>query len=243
MVTVSQASQDVQQLELAQPSPPLVAANKGAQVRSPMREAILPAATEDSLPLRRFTLDEYHQLIDIGFFDEDERVELLEGILVSMSPINPLHSNTVDLLTEIFGAIVTRGVTRVRTQGPISIPGTESEPEPDLVIFSVSGTNFAQRHPYPQEVLLLVEVADTSLTRDRSRKGAIYAQAGILEYWICNLPDELLEVYRDPHTAASGDALYQTLSTFHRGDSVAPLAFPDFEVAVDDVLPPVANAA
>jgi Uma2 family endonuclease len=182
-------------------------------------------------------------LINIGFFDEDERVELLEGVLVYMSPINPLHSNAVDLLTEAFGAIVTRGITRVRRQGPISIPEAGSEPEPDLIIFRVSGVDFALRHPSPNEVLLVMEVADSSLAHDRSHKATLYAQAGIPDYWIWNLVDNVLEVYRDPHTPSSGDALYQTKLTYHRGESLAPLAFPDFEVEVDNILPPAANEA
>jgi Uma2 family endonuclease len=82
-----------------------------------------------------------------------------------------------------------------------------------------------------------MEVADLSLIRDRSKKGPVYAPAGIPEYWIWNLVDESLEVYRDPHAPSVGDALYQTKRTFRRGDSVAPLAFPDFEVAVSEVLP------
>ena len=225
---------------------PPVAPDTAAQVRSESskkREAILPVAPVEGMPLRRFTLDEYHQLINIGFFDEDERVELLEGVLVSMSPINPLHSNTVDLLAEIFGEIITRGVTRVRTQGPISILESESEPEPDLIIFRVPGVDFALRHPSPNEVLLVMEVADSSLAHDRSHKATLYAQAGIPDYWIWNLVDNVLEVYRDPHTPSSGDAVYQTKLTFHRGESVAPLTFPDFEVVVDDILAPAANEA
>ena len=241
IVTISQVSQDIQQAEFARSSAPSTAFETAAQSRTAIHEAILTTSIEDTLLLRRFTLEEYHQLIDIDFFDEDERVELLAGVLVSMSPINPLHSNTVDLLAEIFGEIVTRGVTRVRTQGAISILETESEPEPDLVIFRVSGLDFTQRHPYPHEVLLVAEVSDSSLTYDRTRKGAIYAQAGIPEYWIWNLVDSSLEVYRDPHVPATGDALYQSKLTFRRGESVAPLAFPDCEVAVNDVLPSAGN--
>ena len=208
-----------------------------------MREAILPVATEDSLPLRRFSMDEYHRLIEIGFFDEDERVELLEGVLVSMSPIKPPHAYVVDLVLLLFASLLSRGEIRLRVQSPISIAEIESEPEPDLVIVRDLGAVHAERHPYPTEVLLLVEVADTSLAHDRSHKGTIYAQAGISDYWIWNLVDSSLEVYREPHTSSAGDALYQTKLTYRRGDSVAPLAFPDFEIAVDDVLPPAGNAA
>ena len=117
-----------------------------------------------------------------------------------------------------------------------------TEPEPDLVISRESGSEFEDRHPYPADILLLMEVSDSSLSYDRTRKGAVYAQAGIAEYWIWNLVDGQLEVYRDPHAPAAGGAVYQTKLTFHRGDSVAPQAFPDFDVAVDDVLPPEPNS-
>ena len=222
-----------------------VAPDAAARVRSEsgkIREAILPIAPVEGLPLRRFTLEEYHRLIEIGFFNESERIELLAGVLVSMSPIYPPHANTVDLLLYVFSSLLTRAGIRLRVQGPISIPELESEPEPALVILRVSDVDFIQRHPYPQEVLLAAEVSDSSLTYDRTRKGAIYAHAGISEYWIWNLVDDQLEVYRDPHTPASGDAVYQTKLTFHRGESVAPLAFPEFEVAVDDILPSAGNA-
>ena len=88
-----------------------------------------------------------------------------------------------------------------------------------------------------------MEVSHSSLSYDRSLKGAIYAQAGISEYWIWNLVDGLLEVYRDPGTPVRGEAAYQTKLTYHRGESVVPLAFPDIEVAVDDILPAAANSA
>ena len=221
-----------------------VAPDAGAQVRSgrsKMREAILPAAPLEGMPLRRFTLDEYHRLIEIGFFDEDERVELLEGILVYMSPNYPPHIRTVIRLQRVFAAFFAREDVEVRMQGPVSIPEMMTEPEPDLVISRESGADLDERHPYPADILVLMEVSDSSLSYDRTRKRAIYAQAGITEFWIWNLVDSSLEVYRDPHTSSARDALYQTKLTYRRGDSVAPLAFPDFEVAVDDVLPPASQ--
>jgi Uma2 family endonuclease len=220
---------------------PPVAPDEGAQVRSESskkREAILPVAPVEGLPLRRFTLDEYHRLIEIGFFDEDERVELLEGVLVSMSPNNPPHIRTVIRLQRVFATFFAREDVEVRIQGSVTIPELMTEPEPDMVISRESGGDLDERHPYPADILLLMEVSDSSLAHDRTRKGAIYAQAGIPDYWIWNLVDDLLEVYRDPHTPASGDAVYLTKSTYRRGESVAPLAFPDCEVAVGDVLPP-----
>ncbi len=202
---------------------------------------VLPVVPVEGVPLRRFTLDEYHELIKIGFFDEDERIELLEGFLVSMSPIKPPHAYAVDCLLQLFASLLSRGEIRLRVQSPISIAETESEPEPDLVIAKDLGIAYARRHPHPSEILLVLEVADTTLVQDRARKGMVYARSAMAEYWILNLADESLEVYRDPHAPTAGDAVYQTKLTFHRGETVAPLAFPDFEVAVDDVLPPPAE--
>ena len=150
--------------------------------RSRSLEAVLPIAPVEGVPLRRFTLDEYHSLIEAGFFDEDERVELLEGVLVSRSPIYPPHANAVDLLLLVFSSLLTRGGIRLRVQAPISIVDSESEPEPDLVLLKDMGAAFAVRHPRPSEIFLLVEVAESSLSIDRSKKGALYAQAGIPEY-------------------------------------------------------------
>ena len=206
-------------------------------------EAVLPVSPAEGLPLRRFTLEEYHQLIDIGFFNENERVELVEGILVYLSPNNPPHIRTVIRLGRVFSFLNARADVEVRPQGPVTIPELMTEPEPDLVISMESGSDLDERHPHPSEILLLMEVSDSSLTYDRSLKGAIYAQAGIKEYWIWNLVDGLLEVYRDPQTPVSGEAAYQTKLTFHRGESVTPLAIPDIEVAVDDILPKAASTA
>ncbi|MDE0143228.1 MAG: Uma2 family endonuclease [Caldilineaceae bacterium] len=211
--------------------------------RSKKRETVLPIAPVEGLPLRRFTLDEYHSLIETGFFDEEERVELLEGVLVSMSPIHPPHANAVDLLLLVFSGLLARGGIRIRVQAPISIADSDSEPEPDLILLEDMGAAFAERHPSPSEVFLLVEVAESSLSIDRSKKGSLYAQAGITEYWIWNLVDDVLEVYRDPRSPSSGEALYQTKLTFSQGMSIAPLAFPDFKVVVDDLLSPATDEA
>ena len=235
-------TEKIQMVTAAPPVSPDPSSQAGSE-RSKIREAVLPIAPVEGVPLRRFTLDEYHSLIETGFFDEDERVELLEGVLVSMSPIYPPHANAVDLLLLVFSSLLTRGGIRLRVQAPISIIDSESEPEPDLILLKDMGAAFAERHPGPSEVFLLVEVAESSLSIDRSKKGELYAQAGITEYWIWNLVDDVLEVYRDPRSSPSGEALYQTKLTLNQGMSIAPLAFPDFYVAVDDLLSPAAGEA
>ena len=201
---------------------PPVASHDSAQVRresSKIRETVLPIVPLEGLPLRRFTLDEYHHLIDIGFFDEDERVELLEGVLVYMSPNNPPHIRTVLRLFRFLVSQITHEDIEVRAQGPISIPELMTEPEPDLVISKESGGTLDERHPYPADILLLMEVSDSSLAYDRTRKAEIYVyliiggdllevyrdpHTGIPDYWIWNLVDNSLEVYRDPHAPAIG---------------------------------------
>lgn len=227
---------------VAPPVSPEVSAQVGSESRK-MLEVFLPVSPAEGMPLRRFTLEEYHQLIDIGFFNENERVELVEGILVYMSPNNPPHIRTVLRLGKAFSSLNARADVEVRAQGPVTIPELMTEPEPDLVISMEFGTDLEERHPHPSEILLLMEVSHSSLSYDRSLKGAIYAQAGISEYWIWNLVDGLLEVYRDPRTPVRGEAAYQTKLTYHRGETVVPLAFPDIEVAVDDILPAAANSA
>ena len=225
---------------------PPVAPDTGAQVRrasAKLREAVLPAAPLEGMPLRRFTLDEYHQLIEIGFLTKNDKLELLDGLLVMRPRISPPHARTNSKLLRLLVLNFKSEKTMVRTRGPVTLPGSDSEPEPNLAIHTGNEVDFWERHPYPDEIRLIAEVSDATLTRDRYYKGKINAHAGIREYWIFNLLDELLEVYRDPHTPAAGDALYQTKLTYHRGDSVAPLAFPDFEVAVDDVLPPATDTA
>ncbi len=161
---------------------PPAAPEAGVQVRSgrsEMREAILSAAPLEGMPLGRFTLDEYHRLIEIGFFDEGERVELLEGVLVSTGPNNPPHIRTIIRLQRVFAALFARENIEVRIQGSVSIPELMTEPEPDLVISRESGGDLDERHPYPADILVLMEVSDSSLSYDRTRKRAIYAQAGI----------------------------------------------------------------
>lgn len=194
-------------------------------------------ASVTDLPVRRFSLDEYHRLVEIGFFDEDERIELIDGVLAPMSPVKPLHAVTIARQVRAFASLLGIDSTYLRVQSPISLPGADSEPEPDLAVVREAETDFAERHPYPDEILLLVEVADSSLARDRSQKAQLYAASKIPEYWIWNLLDLWLEVYRNPQMSAAGDAVYQTKLTFRSGDSVAPLAFPDCVVAVAEVLP------
>lgn len=167
------------------------------------------------------SLDHYERLVEAGFFEGEfrRRVELIRGEILDMSPIGSSHSEIVDRLAAwSFKAVADRPI-RIRVQNPIRIPANDSEPEPDIAW--VADGNYARRHPQPEDVLLLVEVAENSLPFDRRTKLAVYAEAGIAEYWIVNLVDEQIETYREP------DGLQYRKKAVCRDDyAVSPLAAP-----------------
>ncbi len=188
------------------------------------------------LDVRRLDLDEYHRMIEIGLFDEDERVELIGGVLHRMSPRGPQHGGS---LKRVLGAFIEQLGTRVEfsVQDPITIPSVTSEPEPDLVLAKPRDVGYFDRHPLPEEVLLLVEVADSSLEVDQEVKLPVYAAAGIEDYWIVNLVDGQVEVHREPEVLADGMATYQWQTIHKVGDTVTPLHFPDCMIEVAALLP------
>ena len=181
------------------------------------------------LTRRRFTVDEYYRMAEAGILREDDRVELLDGEIVEMTPIGPGHAGQVNCLTRIFTSrLGDRAIVSV--QNPV-ILGTHWEPEPDFVLLRPRLDDYRTAHPRPADVLLVVEVADTSLARDRKIKLPAYAAAGVPEVWILNLREERIEVYRDP--AADG---YRDVRRWGRGTRLAPRAFSDLELSVDEVL-------
>ena len=147
------------------------------------------------MPVRRFTVEEYRRLGESGILAEDDRVELLEGWIVPKMVHNPPHDNAVELIDEALRAELPAGFF-VRVQSAIHT--ADSEPEPDLALVSGSPRARKGRHPTPDEVALVVEVADASLDRDRGAKARLYARAGIRAYWIVNLVDRQVEVHEDP---------------------------------------------
>jgi Uma2 family endonuclease len=183
--------------------------------------------------VKRFTVEEYHKAIEAEAVDADERVELLEGWIVYKVTHNPIHDMTVDRVQEALRDRVSKD-WRIRVQSAITTQ--DSEPEPDVVVAQGPATRYRQRHPGPQDIALLVEVADSSLDRDRD-KATVYARAGISVYWIVNLPESIVEVYADP--TASPRPKYQTSMRFGLADSV-PLSVagqPLRPILVRDLLP------
>lgn len=175
---------------------------------------------------RLFTIEEYERMVETGILKQDDRVELIEGEVVEMSPIGDAHAAFVSNLTHL---LVTRygDRSRVWVQGPVRVP-PRSKPQPDLAL--LRSRSYVRAGAVTEDALLVIEVADTSLRYDRTIKQRLYARAGIPEYWIIDANSETVEVYRSP----SGDR-YADLQQSARGGSIAPLAFPDTAIPIDAI--------
>lgn len=171
---------------------------------------------------RRFTVDEYHRMAETGILREDDRVELLDGEIVEMSPSGPRHAATVRRLERLFHRLAGERAL-VSGQNPISLD-RYSEPEPDIALVRPQDDFYAGAHPTPADVLLIVEVADSSLGYDR-RKLASYARAGIPEVWLVDLTRDRVETHRAPR----GDG-YGEHHVLGRDEAITPLLLPDIMI-------------
>lgn len=178
---------------------------------------------------RRFTRDEYHRLAETGILGPDARVELIDGDIVEMSPNGRRHNSRVDWCNRAFARGVGDGAI-VRVQGSIVLDDN-GEPEPDLVLLRPRDDFYAHADATPADVLLIVEVADTSEGYDRRTKAPLYARHGIPELWIVDLNRARVTRYADPTPDG-----YATTRVFRRGESLSPLAFPTLTINVDDLL-------
>ena len=176
-----------------------------------------------------FTVDEYYRMADAGILTEDDRVELIDGEIIEMSPIGNRHQACVNrantFLTEAFGRTAI-----VSNQSPLRL-SNYTEPVPDVIVLKPVPDFYASRPCVPEDVFFLVEVSDTTLRYDKNIKLLRYAAAGVAEVWIEDLTNDLLLVYREP----AGDR-FKTGLTFRRDDSVSPLAFPESIFKVEDLL-------
>lgn len=187
------------------------------------------------LARRRFSVDEYHRMAEAGILHEDDRVELIEGEIVQMSPIGSRHAACVGRLTHLFAL---RLGTRVQVwvQNPIRL-GHRSEPQPDLALLKLRPDCYAGAHPGSEAVFLVIEVAETSAEYDRHVKLALYSRAGIPEAWLVDLAGDAVEVYRRP-----GAAGYAQLERWGRGERLSIDAIPEWACTVDDVIGPSSRA-
>jgi len=185
----------------------------------------------DAVQRYRFTVDQYHQMGKAGILSPDCRVELIDGEIFEMSPIDPWHAGVVNWLTHrLVTGLGKRSVVHV--QNP-TIVDRRSEPQPDLMLLRPRDDFYRTAHPTPDDALLVVEVAHTSLAHDCGRKLPLYARTGVSEVWIVNRRADAVDVFRDP----SSDG-YRDQFSRGRGERVAPSAFPDLQLSVDELLGP-----
>ena len=178
---------------------------------------------------RKFTVKEYNQMIEAGIFAKDNRVELLRGEIVEMSAIGRRHAACVNRLTELFILRLAQAVI-VGVQNSVELEDN-SEPQPDIALLRRRDDFYEAGHPQAEDVLLLVEVADTTIEFDREVKIPLYAESGISEVWVVDINQQCLEVYRQP----LGNS-YQIIQKYYRGQSLNIQAFPDVSFTVDEVL-------
>jgi Uma2 family endonuclease len=196
-----------------------------------MPQSIDPAAgaRRAGLLRRLFTVDDYHRMAEVGLLHEDERTELLDGEVVFKMPIGSRHAGCVKWLNHNLGAqLQDRAI--IGAQDPVRLDRF-SEPEPDISVLRPRADMYRDQHPGPDDVLLIIEVADSSLYVDRLVKAPLYAAAGVQELWLVDLSDDSIEVCREPVAES-----YRSIRRYVRGEQLAAAAFPDVKVTVDDIL-------
>jgi Uma2 family endonuclease len=177
----------------------------------------------------QFSVKDYYRMAETGVLAPESRVELIEGEIIDMSPIGPFHGSVVARLARIFNKSSNdRWV--VWPQNALRLD-EHSEPQPDVVLLKYSPDDYANQQPGPDDVILLVEVSDTTLAYDRDRKLSLYGRAEIPEVWIVNLADLSLEIYREPHFTG-----YSSKTILKAGDQAKPRAFPDVTIDVAALL-------
>ncbi|NJK77448.1 MAG: Uma2 family endonuclease [Richelia sp. CSU_2_1] len=180
--------------------------------------------------MRLWTVSEYRRMTETGILDPDERVELIDGQIISMSAKNPPHAAT-NLCAANYLRNLLLGLALIRIQDPVTLSAI-SEPEPDIAVVQIEPRFYQDFHPAPANIFLLVEVADTTLERDRNRKASAYARAGIADYWILDVNARQVYVFREP---AGGSYRQETI--FNEGDVLSMLAFPEIEVLISQLFP------
>jgi Uma2 family endonuclease len=196
-----------------------------------------PRAVFTTEPVYRFTVEQWHEMIDQGTLTADDPVELIEGVPVFKMPKNPPHTTCNGRLSRLMDQILRAG-WHYRSQEPVTF--ADGEPEPDGAVVRGSVDDYADRHPGPAEIGLVIEIADSTLDRDRSGKRRSYARAAIGCYWIVNLVDQKVEVYTDPDPVAAVP-VYRGERILDRGQSVEIILDGKTvgQIQVDALLPPV----
>lgn len=178
----------------------------------------------------RFTVEQYDRMGETGILPGDPRIELLYGHIIAREPTGSRHAGTVDRLTMLWTSRLGQRVI-VRVQNPVQFPKEASELQPDVMLLKPRADFYTGSHPVADDVLLLIEVADTSLRLDRRVKIPLYARVGIVETWLCDLVTSRLELYRDPT-----EGRYRSVQMLAGAQTLAPAAFPDVRVRVEDLI-------
>lgn len=184
-----------------------------------------------SVPLKRhyFTAAEYYRMADVGILKPDDHFELIEGEIIEMSPIGKHHASCVDRVNRLLGRLASRAAI-VRVQNPVRLSDF-SEPQPGVTLLRPREDFYAAGHPGPNDVLLAVEVADTSAAYDRGAKVPLYARSGIPEVWLVDLTEDRIEIYARPSAG-----VYQDVRHVSRGESVSSNAVAGLSFAVEEIL-------
>ena len=180
----------------------------------------------------RWTRNEYYRMAELGFF-KGKRVELIKGEIIEMTPMKSAHATAVRLIVEVLRDIFAKGFV-VDSQLPMNF-GKADEPEPDVSVISGKVRDFSESHP--KTAALIVEVSETTLHYDRTKKASLYAENKISDYWILNLKNRCLEVYRQPKKDKKLGCIYTENRIFTEDDEVSPLAAPEGKIKVSDLLP------
>lgn len=178
---------------------------------------------------RQFTVAQYHQMVEAGILTEDDRVELIEGEIIEMSPIGRRHAACVNRLIRLFTNHLGDRVI-VAAQNPVQL-SDRSEPQPDITLLQPRADFYESGHPQPQDILLLVEVADTTVEFDREIKIPLYAKSGVREVWLVDLSQNAIAVYREPSLSGYGQ-----VQQLQRGQKLTVQAIADVSLAVEEVL-------
>lgn len=178
---------------------------------------------------RKFTVEQYQKMVESGIIAEGERVELIRGEIIQMAAIGRRHAASVNRLVRLFSQVIgDRAI--ISPQNPVQLDNN-SEPQPDIALLHPRSDFYEAGHPQPQDIFLLVEVADTTVEADREIKIPLYAEPGIIEVWLVDINAQCVEVYRQPTPTG-----YQSIQKLHRGQTLAIQAFLDINITIDQIL-------
>ncbi|QYX29811.1 Uma2 family endonuclease [Sphaerospermopsis torques-reginae] len=176
----------------------------------------------------QFTVKQFHKMAESGILSENDRVELIRGEMIDMSPIGTRHSGCVLFLTNLL-ALLLGGRALINVQNPVELDEI-SEPQPDIALLKPRPDFYRNSHPQPEDIFLIIEVADTTVKYDRQVKIPLYAEANIPEVWLIDVNQEIIEVYRHPH-----QGIYQYIQTLEKNQSLSILAFPGVSINVSEI--------